>query len=70
MSLTFLAILGAALLGIIGTIFGFGRKSGNDARVAKEAQAREENLRRIQAAIDAGDRPVDSLHDPHNRDTQ
>lgn len=57
-----------AVLGILWRLLSVAKKSGVDQQKAAEGKARDENLKRVQASIDAGDKPVDSLHDPHNRD--
>lgn len=65
-----LTIGGALLAGLLVlwrlvTIF---TNAGVDKQKAKEAEARAKNLERIKDAIAAGDRPVDSMSDRHNRD--
>lgn len=55
-----------ALLGVVGKIFLTGRKSGEDAMKAKEAEARDKNLKRIHDASNA--KPTGGVHnDPNNR---
>lgn len=65
----YLAAAGGALL-VIWRVWAGGKKSGVNEQVAKEAKARDENLKRIKAAADAGNRPPDIVSDPHNRDNR
>jgi hypothetical protein len=67
------ALIGAALaiLAGIGTIMFRSERAGVNKQKAKEAEAREKNLQKIKAAVDASGRvrPDDGLHnDPYNRD--
>lgn len=69
---TKLAGYGAIILGVLAVvakIFLSGKTAGKLEAKAKEAKAREENLKRIQAAANA--KPTDSVHnDPNNRDNR
>lgn len=70
MSITAIAIaIGAFLAAIIGAYLK-GNSSGASKQKAKEAEARDQNLKRIKAAADAGNRPPDIVSDPHNRDNR
>lgn len=65
----YIALAGGALL----ALWQYGRtqkKAGVNEQIAKEAKARDENLKRIKAAADAGNRPPDIVSDPHNRDNR
>lgn len=61
--------VGTIVLGILWRMLSVAKKSGIDQRKAEEAKARDENIRRIKAAIDAGGQPLGKLSDdPNNLD--
>lgn len=67
-----IGIGGAILAGllILWRLVAMFTQAGVNKQKAKEAEARDENLKKLKRAIDAGDRPVDSVSDPHNRDNR
>ncbi len=63
-----------AILAVVWRLIAYGKASGVDQQKAKEAQARDENLKKLKEAVAAGDAvrdTPDSLQsDPNNRDNR
>lgn len=72
--MTLIYAAGAALvvvLGVLWRMLGNAKKSGIDAQKAKEAEARNENIKRLKDAIDAGNQhPLGGVPDKHDRDNR
>ncbi len=62
-----IAAVGAAAFALLAVLAG-ARKAGRDEQKAKDAEERNENLAKIQDAIDASNRiDPDVMSDPNNR---
>lgn len=63
-------VAGAFLLGLWRLLAG-AKKAGRNEQIAREAEARNENIKRLKQAIDAGNQhPLGGVPDKHDRDNR